>query len=99
MAREFLSVDPGALRLPSSRIDGADPPKLQRQIAKYGRSSSGMPDILVYRGSDGELMISDGVTRATRMAKLAPGTRVPIEVIGTLRHPFAQLPTVLEKLP
>jgi hypothetical protein len=68
--RTFLEIDPRTLRLPPSRLDGADPAKLHRQIARYGQSVQGMPPLFVYRGSDGELMISDGVTRATRVAKL-----------------------------
>ena len=97
--REFLVVDPRTLRLPPSRIQGADPAKLQRQISRHGRSLQGMPPILVYRGSDGELKISDGVTRATRAAKLCPGTSVPVEVLSTLPQSFSSLPTVQEKLP
>jgi hypothetical protein len=34
-----------------------------RQIARYGSSVEGMPIPWVYRGTDGELMIFDGVTR------------------------------------
>ncbi len=99
MPREFLDVDPRTLRLPSTRLDGADPRKLQRQIAGHGRSLTGMPPILVHRGSDGELQISDGVTRATRAAKLAPGQPVSVEVLGNLPCSFGGQPTVLEKLP
>src|SRR5206468_8847742 len=98
-SRVFLDVDPATLRLPNERIDGADPAKLQRQIARHGKSLAGMPPVLVYRGSDGELMISDAVTRATRAAKLCPGTVVPAELLGTLPRPFGHLPTVKEKLP
>jgi hypothetical protein len=61
-AREFLDVDPRTLRLPPSRRDGADPVKLQRQIVRHGKSLQGMPPVLVYRGFDAELMITDGVT-------------------------------------
>ena len=99
MAREFLDVDPRKLRLPSSRIDGADPAKLQRQIARHDKSMKGLPPVLVYRGADGELMITDGVTRATRAAKLCPGQPIPIEVIGNLPRDLGSLPTVEEKLP
>src|SRR5687767_10435342 len=98
-AREFLAVDPRVLRLPPSRPQGADPAKLQRQIARHGRSLQGMPPILVYRGPDGELMISDGATRATRAAKLCPGSTVPVEVLGNLPRPFGAWPTIQEKLP
>ena len=98
MAREFHNLDPNGLRLPSSRPQGADPVKLHRQIARHGRSVAGMPPILVYRGSDGELMIVDGVTRATRLAKYLPGTPITVEVTGDLRGPVGNLPTVGEKL-
>jgi hypothetical protein len=99
MAREFLSLDPSTLHLPGGRRDGADPAKLQRQIARHGRSLNGMPPVLVYRGLDGALMITDGVTRATRAAKFCPGVAVPVEVIGNLPRAFGSLPTVKEKLP
>ncbi len=97
--REFLDVDPRTLRLPPSRHQGADPYKLQVQIARFGRSSAGMPTIEVYRGNDGELMISDGVTRATRIAKLSPGTTVQVEVLDDVPTKFGHLPTVQDCLP
>jgi hypothetical protein len=96
--REFLQVDPASLHLPSSRRDGADPVKLQRQTAKYGSSIDGMPPPEVKRGSDGNLVIYDGVTRATRAAKSLPGTQITVEVTGTLTKPVGSLPTVGEKL-
>jgi len=43
MAADVRDVDPAELRLPSSRSSGADPAKLQRQIAKHGTSTAGMP--------------------------------------------------------
>ena len=98
-ARVYFDIDPATLRLPAERIDGADPTKLQRQIARHGRSLVGMPPVLVYRGSDGELMLSDGVTRATRVAKLCPGSSVPAELLGVLSYPVGYLSTVEEKLP
>jgi hypothetical protein len=98
-ARVFFDVNPATLRLPLERIDGADPAKLQREIARHGRSLIGMPPVFVYRGSDGELMLSDGVTRATRAAKLCPGSVIPAELLGTLPHAVGHLPTVQEKLP
>jgi hypothetical protein len=97
--RVFFDVDPASLRLPPERIDGADPGKLQRQIDRHGRSLVGMPPVLVYRGSDGELMLSDGVTRATRAAKLCPGAVIPAGLLGTLSRPVGHLPTVQKKLP
>ena len=89
MAADVRYVDPAELRLPSSRSSGADPAKLQRQIASYGASLTGMPPLLAYEGSDGVLELVDGVTRATRVAKLLPGTTVPVEVLGKLRRPKA----------
>ncbi len=96
---EYLEVDPRTLHLPPSRASGADPVKLQRQIAAYGASVEGLSTLWVYRGSDGALMIYDGVTRATRVATLLPGTPVRVEVIGDLTAPCGHLPTVGEQLP
>ena len=90
MAADIRDVDPVELRLPSSRASGADPGKLQRQIAKHGTSTAGMPPLVAYEGSDGALELFDGVTRATRVAKLLPGTTVRVEVIGKLKQPKAQ---------
>jgi len=96
---EILDVDPLTLHLPPSRIQGADPAKLQRQIAKYGRRTDGMPLIEVHRGTDGPLMIYDGVTRATRVAKLLPGTLVKVQVIGTINVKVSRFPKVGDRLP
>ena len=96
---EFLDIDPGLLHLPATRPNGADPIKLQRQIMQYGASTQNIPPLLVYRGTDGTYIIFDGVTRATRIAKLRPGTPVRIEIIGDLAFPCGQLPTVGERLP
>ena len=57
-----------------------------------------MPPILVYEDPDGILEISDGVTRATRIAKLAPGQTVPIVVIGPYRRSRAGSPSVRDRL-
>jgi hypothetical protein len=96
--RELLQVDPALLRLPGSRRDGADPVKLQRQFSKFGLSIDDMPALEVKRGSDGELVIYDGVTRATRVAKYLPGTLVTVDVTGSLKCPVGELPKVGEKL-
>jgi hypothetical protein len=97
--REFLDVDPRTLRLPPSRFSGADPFKLQRQIVRYGTSLAGMPPLLVSRGTDGELSINDGVTRATRVAKLLPGRMVRVEVIDEPPEAYGCRPTVGDRLP
>jgi hypothetical protein len=99
MPQTFLDVDPRELRVPSSRPGGADPIKLHRQIARYGATSTGMPPIWVYEGSDGVLVIYNGVTRATRIAKLAPGTLVRVEVIGKLRRACGPLPKIGDLIP
>jgi hypothetical protein len=96
--REFLHVDPATLRLPGSRRDGADPTKLRRQVARFGTSIEGMPPPEVKRGTAGALVIFDGVTRATRVAKYLPGTLIVVEVTGQLRAAVGGLPTVGEKL-
>ena len=87
MAVDIRDIDPAELRLPSSRASGADPYKLQRQIAIFGRSMAGMPNLLAYEGSDGALELIDGVTRATRVAKLLAGSTVRVEVLGKLKKP------------
>jgi hypothetical protein len=96
---EFIDVDPGELHLPPSRAQGADPGKLARQIAKHGNSLDGMPPLQVVRGKDGHLRINDGVTRATRAAKLRPGVLVPAEVIQDLpRLDVTRIPKVKDTL-
>jgi hypothetical protein len=67
-------------------------------MAKYGSSIDDMPPPEVKRGNDGELVIYDGVTRATRVAKYLPGTQITVEVTGELRSSVGELPTVGEKL-
>ena len=96
---DFRDVDPAELRVPPSRPQGADPAKLQRQIAQFGRSLAGMPALWVYEASDGVLVVYDGVTRATRIAKLCPGTLIRVEVIGKLRRPAAGDPRIGDLLP
>lgn len=94
-----LQVDPRTLLVPPSR-PYADPARLQQQIAAYGHSTDGMPAILVDEDADGRLMIMNGVTRATRIAKLSPGQLVTVEVQTRYRrHRFPNGPTVADVLP
>jgi hypothetical protein len=72
---------------------------LIRQIALFGCSSAGMPPPWAYEGADGVLMLYNGLTRATRMAKLALGTLIRIEVVGKLPKAFAGEPTIGDLLP
>ena len=96
--RDFRDVDPRELRPVTSRRDGADPFKLHLQTAKFGTSAEGMPPLIVYEASDGVLVIYNGVTRATRIAKLTPGTTVKVEVIGQLRKAYGSEKTIGELL-
>ena len=96
---EHLDVDPCTLHLPPSRASGPDLVKLARQIAQYGSAIQGMPVPWVYRGTDGALMIYDGVTRASRVAKLLPGTLIRVEVVGDLPAACGQLPTIGDYVP
>jgi hypothetical protein len=97
---EFIDVDPGELRLPPSRSQGADPGKLARHIARHGDSLDGMPPLQVIRGKGGHLRINDGVTRATRAAKLRPGERLRAEVIHDLSNlDVTRTPKVKDMLP
>jgi hypothetical protein len=98
MPSYFRDVDPRELRLPPSRR-GADPVKLQRQIAQFGASSAGMPSLIVYEATDGVFVIYNGVTRATRIAKLAPGRLIRVEVIGRLLRAFGSEPKIGDQLP
>ena len=99
MASHFRDVDPRELRLPPSRRSGADPIKLHRQTSPFGASSAGMLPLVVYEATDGVLVVYNGVTRATRIAKLAPGTLVRVEVIGRLRRAYGPEPKIGDLLP
>ena len=99
MSADLRDVDPKELRVPPSRPQGADPAKLQRQISKFGASRLGMPPLTVFEASDGVLVVYNGVTRATRIAKLTPGETVPVEVIGKIRREFANALKIGDVLP
>jgi hypothetical protein len=53
-----------------------------------------MPPPWVYEASDGVLVVYNGVTRATRIAKLAPGALIRVEVVGRLRRAAAGDPKI-----
>ncbi len=97
---EYIEVDPSDLHLPPSRRQGADPGKLARQISRYGDSQKGMPRLQLIRGKDGHMRINDGVTRATRLAKLRPGELVPAEIIQDLPNlDVTRMPKIKDTLP
>ena len=91
-------VLPGELRLPPSRATGADPWKLHQQIRQFGTAISRSAPYPCISGPDGLLEIIDGVTRAARIAKLAPGQLVPVIVIGRYRRSRANSPRVKDRL-
>jgi hypothetical protein len=97
--RVFLDVDPRTLRVPGSRRSGADPFKLHRQIAQFGSSVQGMPPLEVSRGTDGELVINNGVARAARVAQLSPGSTVRVEVIDDLPIPVGSYESIGDLIP
>jgi hypothetical protein len=98
MSPSLREVDPGELRLPPSRASGADPWKLHQQIRQFGAPKDGMPPVFVYEDPDGVLEIADGVTRATRIAKLVPGVTVPVVIIGHYRRSRANSPCVRDRI-
>lgn len=98
MSEPVREVDPSELRLPPSRAAGADPWKLHEEIREFGSSKDGMPPILVYEDPDGLLEIFDGVTRASRIVKLAPGETAPVVVIGRYRRSRASSLRVRDRL-
>jgi hypothetical protein len=57
-----------------------------------------MPPLEVYEGTDGVLVIYNGVTRATRIAKLAPGTLVPVMIAGRLLRAYGSDPSIGDQL-
>jgi len=99
-APRIIQVDAAELRVPPGRPQRADPGKLARQIAKYGKSVDGMPPLHLIRGKDGHLRINYAVTRATRSAKLLPGQTVPAEVIQVIPSlDVTRMPTIKDVLP
>lgn len=60
---------------------------------------SGMPVIWVCEGGDGALVILDGVTRATRIALLAAGQSVRVEVTAKVPRAVGLLPKIGDLLP
>jgi hypothetical protein len=96
----FLDVDPRTLRVSPQRAAGADPAKLARQLARFGTSTAGMPVIEVWLCADDELVIADGMTRATRVAKLLPGQLVRVVIVDRLpKYNARRLPFVKDLLP
>lgn len=73
--------------------------KLQDQLNEFGFSVSEMPPIEVTLGQDDEMMINNGMTRATRCCIINSEQPVAVEIIEA--HPdwdFRRLPTIAETL-
>jgi hypothetical protein len=51
------------------------------------------------KGAEGDYLIVDGVTRASRIFSYRPGATVPVEVIGVTGHDWSGLPRVMDVLP
>jgi hypothetical protein len=45
------------------------------------------------------LVVYNGVTRATRIARLAPGATIRVEVVGKLRRAYAGEPKIGDQVP
>jgi hypothetical protein len=98
MPIEIRCVDPRELR-PHPARQIADPQKLARQTAQYGAATQGMPPLIAFLDVVNRLVVYDGVTRATRAIRLAPGTTVPVEVAGRVPMSFEHEPTLESYLP
>jgi hypothetical protein len=93
---KYASVNPRHLRLPGERAAVAEPVKL----ARFGPSIAGMPPVEVTRGANGEMMIMDGVTRATRVAKILHGLLIRVLITEELPNKdYSGLPTIGDALP
>ena len=96
---DFRYVLPGPLRVSSMRPDGADGMKLQDQFNEFGFSAVDMPPIEVTLGMGGEMIINNGMTRATRCYMINPDQVVKIEVIEAKPEwNFSHLLTIAETL-
>lgn len=67
-------------------------------MTRFGTSIAGQPPPEVKRGSDGEYVIYDGVTRATRAARYHPGVPILVEVTGRVKQPLSDWKRIEETL-
>ncbi len=73
--------------------------KLQDQFKEFGFSTADVPPIEVTLGMNGEMMINDGVTRATRCCMIDVEQVVTVDVIEERPEwDFSHLPTIAELL-
>jgi len=98
MSPQRREVDPGDLRLPSvGQAASTLGSGIRRSVRQFVARRDDLPPILVHEDPDGVLEITDGVTRATRVAKLTPGEPVPVVVIGRYRRSRASSPRVRDR--
>lgn len=96
---DYRYVLPGFLRVSPMRPDGADAMKLQDQFNEFGFSAVDMPAIEVTLGMGGEMMINNGMTRATRCYMIDVDQPVRIEVIDyKTEWDFSRLLTISETM-
>lgn len=94
---ELRWVLPGKLHLPPTRPEGADDYKYARQESEFGASVGDMPAIEVIAGAGEQMVIFNGVTRATRAYRYHPDQRVLVEVTDILPgQDMSRYPTVEE---
>jgi len=58
-----------------------------------------MPAPWVYEAPDDVLVVYNAMTRATRVAKWAPGATIRVEVVGKLRRAYAGEPKIGDQVP
>ena len=96
---DFRHALPGLLRVSSMRPEGADEMQLQDQFNEFGFSAVDMPPIEVTLGMEGEMMINNGMTRATRCYMINSEQSVKVEVIEVRPEwNFSRLLTIAETL-
>ena len=95
----FEDVDPRTLHLPPGMFGGVNLVKFTRQFSRYGLSTAGMDPPEVHEDPDGRLMIMNGVTRSTRVARFMPGQMITVLVTGSVPYPVVSFPTVADRLP
>ena len=97
---DFRDVDPRELRLPPARRQCSPlAPREEIHLAERDEYTKLYHFPWVYEGADGELMLYHRVTRAARIARLAPGALIRVEVIGKLPRAFAADPKIGDVLP
>lgn len=96
---DYRDVDPRELRCPTHRPYGADAWKLHRQIRQWGSRIEGMLPPLVRESRDGYLILDNGATRATRVARLLPGLTIRVQVIGRYNADIATWPKIGDTIP